>query len=731
MVHGHPISSHAFPQIVGGLNTFNFCVYKLLVLIGQALFKNTLLGNLEESEMNLFIEFSFPHSVEAGSTIINQGEAGDYFYIIKSGKVEYIIDGRKENYQGGKADSFGELALIKDDVRAATVRAVRDCEFYRISRESFRYAIASAAKESSEKVLDALRNVELFQNLSESQLRDLSKVCGDATFREGQKVFKKGQRGNIFYIIQEGKVQITDIGENFQDNYLEPGMTFGEAALKTSNPRNATAIAAVDDTKLIEIEKDDFEKILGPLEQAISTNQNLRILSSLDFFRGLSSDEKEAVVKMFVETSYDKGTMILNENEEDKTFYIIKEGEVSMSTHDAGDKEISLLGPGQSFNLAALQSPKDGLVWPTCVAKTMVKCFELKREDLQKVAGAGFKDLATKAYQARQAELNAAKQVKVPFQQLRDVAKLGQGTFGRVSLVQDKVSQRVFALKALHKKEVVEYKQQANVMNEKNIMLMCHHPFILALYNTYKTDHKLYMLLEYCNGGELFGRLHTNNRDGVTNAQHAKFYCGCCTLALGYLLQRKIIYRDLKPENMLVDKEGYVKVIDFGFAKICENKAYTLCGTPEYMAPEIILGRGYDISIDWWALGVLIYECLAGQSPFAARDQNTICKKIVQRKYECPKTAMFTPEAKDIVDRLLQTKGADRLASGPSGASAVKNHPWFNSIDWDGLMARSEKAPWTPKVKDDLDVSNFDNYGVDDSYDKKWTDPNPGWDKEF
>ena len=184
-----------------------------------------------------------------------------------------------------------------------------------------------------------------------------------------------------------------------------------------------------------------------------------------------------------------------------------------MSTHDAGDKEISLLGPGQSFNLAALQSPKDGLVWPTCVAKTKVKCFELKREDLQKVAGAGFKDLATKAYQARQAELNAAKQVKVPFEQLRDVAKLGQGTFGRVSLVQDKVSQRVFALKALHKKEVVEYKQQANVMNEKNIMLMCHHPFILALYNTYKTDHKLYMLLEYCNGGELFGRLHTNNRD--------------------------------------------------------------------------------------------------------------------------------------------------------------------------------------------------------------------------
>ena len=131
------------------------------------------------------------------------------------------------------------------------------------------------------------------------------------------------------------------------------------------------------------------------------------------------------------------------------------------------------------------------------------------------------------------------------------------------------------------------------------------------------------------------------------------------------------------------------------------------------------------------ACGILIYECLSGESPFSANDQNAICRKIVQRSFKYPKTAMFTPDAKDIIDKLLQKKGSDRLASGPSGASAVKNHPFYKSIDWNGLMAKTEKAPWVPKVKNDLDVSNFDSYGVDDTFDKSWSDPAPGWDRDF
>jgi len=272
--------------------------------------------------------------------------------------------------------------------------------------------------------------------------------------------------------------------------------------------------------------------------------------------------------------------------------------------------------------------------------------------------------------------------------------------------------------------------KQENVLNEKNVMSKCRHPFILALHNTYKDEHRLYLLLEYCNGGELFNVIHTPSRDGIP-PKSARFYCGCCLLALGYLLEKSIMYRDLKPENMLVDAKGYLKLIDFGFAKFERGQALTLCGTPEYMAPEIILGRQYDISVDWWAFGVLVYECLAGVSPFAARDQKVTCRQIVQRKFSFPKSSAFDQDACDLINRLLQISPKDRLVTGESGLVGIKSHPWFRHMDWHSLLAKNTPPPWQPQVRSALDTRNFDAYGFNDKVDARWRDPNPGWDAPF
>ena len=156
-----------------------------------------------------------------------------------------------------------------------------------------------------------------------------------------------------------------------------------------------------------------------------------------------------------------------------------------------------------------------------------------------------------------------------------------------------------------------------------------------------------------------------------------------------------IIHRDIKPENLLLGADGSVKVADFGAAIHApppHHRRTPLCGTPEYLAPEIIQSLGHGKPVDWWALGILIYECLSGESPFSANDQNAICRKIVQRSFKYPKTAMFTPDAKDIIDKLLQKKGSDRLASGPSGASAVKNHPSRGSA----LIRQKRLRPLSP-----------------------------------
>ena len=189
--------------------------------------------------------------------------------------------------------------------------------------------------------------------------------------------------------------------------------------------------------------------------------------------------------------------------------------------------------------------------------------------------------------------------------ELNIMGTLGTGTFGKVKLVQHKVTKTPYALKIMRKAHVVDYKQQTNVISEKEVMMQAKHPFILRLVSTMKDDQCLYMLIELCLGGELFNYLHC--RDGVPefipNA-HAQFYAACVTDAFSYLHAKDIIYRDLKPENLLIDGDGYIKVVDFGFAKVVVDRTYTLCGTPEYLAPELVLGKGHHKGVDYWALGM-------------------------------------------------------------------------------------------------------------------------------
>jgi protein kinase A len=318
------------------------------------------------------------------------------------------------------------------------------------------------------------------------------------------------------------------------------------------------------------------------------------------------------------------------------------------------------------------------------------------------------------------------------FNDLIPISILGSGTFGRVSLVREKNTQNIYALKAMLKTEIVAHKQQNNVLNEKNIMMSCNHPFILRMYQTFKDVRKLYMLLEFVQGGELFAVLHTSRSDGVSDAQ-AKFYAVGIILALGYLHKKDIAYRDLKPENCLIDKDGYPKLIDFGFAKILTNgaKTYTLCGTPEYLAPELVLGRGHNRAVDYWAFGILIYEMQAGFSPFSdaqGMDQVVICRNIVNGKLQFPRN--FNTDCKDLVKRLLVREIQNRLGNQRGGVEDVVKHPWFNKIDYGAYFERKLKAPWIPKVKSITDCSHFDPYGIEDHPSDGPID-NGTWDRNF
>ncbi|KAI9310596.1 kinase-like domain-containing protein, partial [Dichotomocladium elegans] len=285
------------------------------------------------------------------------------------------------------------------------------------------------------------------------------------------------------------------------------------------------------------------------------------------------------------------------------------------------------------------------------------------------------------------------------------VETLGTGTFGRVYLAKQKGPGKYHAIKVLRKAEIVRLKQVEHINNERQVLSRVSFPFIVQLYYTFQDSHSLYMVQEYVIGGELFRHLR---RAGKFSVQTAQFYAAEIVMAIEYLHQMDIIYRDLKPENILLDAMGHIRITDFGFAKVVEDRTWTLCGTPEYIAPEIIQSKGHSKAVDWWALGILIYEMLAGRPPFYADTHMGIYERILACKFKCPKH--FDKPSKDLIKGLLVSDRSRRLGNLRGGVQDIVQHRFFHGTNWEGLLNRTVLAPIVPAFANDHDTNNFQKY---------------------
>ncbi|CBN75350.1 conserved unknown protein [Ectocarpus siliculosus] len=306
-----------------------------------------------------------------------------------------------------------------------------------------------------------------------------------------------------------------------------------------------------------------------------------------------------------------------------------------------------------------------------------------------------------------------AKGPSVSLSDLVKVKTLGTGTFGRVKLVQHRKTKQVFAMKCMQKAHIAKSHQSRNIMNEKNILMACDHAFILDLLCTYNTTNELLMLTELLLGGELWSYIYerhtpiTKTGLGGFSLSVASFFCGCVVLPLQYLHQMSVAYRDLKPENLLLGQDGYLKVIDFGFAKripfkkdtTLQTKSFTLCGTPDYLAPELVLSRGHDKAVDYWALGCFLYELLCGRTPFTDPRQAEIFKKAIRSERFLAFPAGFPATAQDLIRRLLTPNATYRLGNLSGGIQDIMSHPMFNEVDfnWRELYAKRMVPPHKPK----------------------------------
>lgn len=287
---------------------------------------------------------------------------------------------------------------------------------------------------------------------------------------------------------------------------------------------------------------------------------------------------------------------------------------------------------------------------------------------------------------------------------------LGTGTFGRVRLCKDKADGAYYALKILRKAEIIRLKQVEHIKSEVALLSKISHPFIVNLLSFFQDPEKVYMVIEYVPGGELFSYLR---REGRLSNDSAKFYAAEIVLAFAHCHSHNIVYRDLKPENLLITSTGHLKITDFGFAKIVEDRTWTLCGTPEYLAPEIIQSKGHGKSVDWWALGILIYEMLAGYPPFFDENPFGIYQKILFGKIDFP--PHFNSKAKDLIKRLLTADRTKRIGCLRNGADDIKKHRWFSTytttrLSWTKVYNCELKPPYIPPLASEGDTQHFDPY---------------------
>lgn len=282
---------------------------------------------------------------------------------------------------------------------------------------------------------------------------------------------------------------------------------------------------------------------------------------------------------------------------------------------------------------------------------------------------------------------------------------LGRGSFGKVMLVRKKSDGCIYAMKILKKRTIIAKNQVEHTKAERKILGALHHPFLVSMRYAFQTKEKLYLVLDYYNGGELFFHLKNQKR---FSEKIAKIYVGEIALALGHLHSLQFIYRDLKPENILLDDNGHVCLTDFGLSKDVdpEDKALTFCGTPEYLAPEIVTGAGHDKAVDWWSLGILLYELTVGIPPFYAQNVNDMYNKIQHGVLRFP--PFLSPACKSIIVELLNRDPRKRLGS-TNDIDDIKNHEFFSDINWDEMMKKSIDVPFKPSIANgETDIENFD-----------------------
>lgn len=653
--------------------------------------KNELFTSITAYYLHKIIAEMWKVVVKPGEDVLRQGELGDNFYYIESGSCDVVVDGEKVFVQRA-GTYFGDLALMYNAPRSATVTAIEKCVLWVVDRFTFQRIVTNTSRQELQSREEFLKQVPLLLSLSSSERSKIAEALVSKKYEDKRTIIKQGDLGDSMYIIQRGQVKVLKEvdGKTFEVATLEKSKFFGERALLMEHEPRAATVIADGTVQLLALDFSAFTLLLGPLKELMTER--------------LPEYDEELDPSVKVVDAVDEAQESVDATAASAQMENIRR--LGLKRDDLARKQRQ-----QANQKSPQKRPARGFVMPTIHLDPTRKARK-EAERLRRLAGKPPRTVASQARRRERRQHRKPKKKKrrssysnLLYDNLEEIKLLGKGSFGKVTLVKDKDTGTEYALKQLSMAHLVKTRQQAHVASEKETMMELDHPFLVKLYRTFRDQSKIYFLLEPALGGELFAVLRTRS---MLDNDSARFYIASVTLAFEYMHSYEIIYRDLKPENLLLDTGGFLKITDFGFAKKLgeDGRTYTLCGTPDYLAPEVIISAGHGKGVDWWCLGVLTYELLASMPPFYD-EQGGIktYSKIKRLQYKIPKH--FSEEATQLIRAFLTIKPTERLGVTKGGATNIKRHAWFKGLDWNALITKTMAPPIEP-------TGSFDTYSEDE-----------------
>ena len=539
----------------------------------EALSAHYLFESLASDDMDRIIDCMRPVKCQENDGIIKQGDLGDLFYCLESGSADATVKGAGVVKSYVRGECFGELALIYNSPRAASVIAKSDCNMWVLDLRTFRAILASASTSKLVTRCEFLQKCEFLEPLNSDQITKMASALEECEFEDGDVVVRQGDPGDSFYIIESGKIKCTQLkSSGMEVELLTLGKAdyFGEMALMLNETRHASCIS-MGKTKLLSLNREKFNMLLGSVQETLAKKMRVRILKSVPLLSKLSDSKLIRLSGVMRVQAFAPGASIIRQGETGSRFYIINEGEVRCTrVTGSQEEELTRLRPQEFFGERALitNEPRKANV----IAVGHVECLVLERSNFTALLNEVHDKISNVVQKretsstAEEVPTDAGPRTEYKFSDLKILRTIGTGTFGRVKLVQHKGTGAACALKTMNKSDIVASHQESNIMAEKNLLFLCSgSPFVLALLQTYNQPNQVFMLMEFIQGGELWSYIYekqgaiTRNAIGGFEPNAVKFYAANVILAFKHLHSKNIAYRDLKPENLLIDHKGYIK----------------------------------------------------------------------------------------------------------------------------------------------------------------------------